>query len=124
MVHLKDSPPGEIVTLLQGANLSDCGVSKWDASFVEVEKETLLVLRYAVSVPALGSMSLLADALATPMMKGKSADKIQRGFGLLDDLPAREESHLSEARGELRKRQSAPVEEGGLSLYQKTLRHV
>ena len=52
----KESPPEEIQKPLKSTNLIECGVSEWDAEYVNIEHEVLIELMFAAD--GLGIKSL------------------------------------------------------------------
>mmetsp|Transcript_20798 Transcript_20798/g.58585 ORF Transcript_20798/g.58585 Transcript_20798/m.58585 type:complete len:767 (-) Transcript_20798:140-2440(-) len=92
----KDTPPGEIEVPLVSENLVDSGVSKWDAAFINVDKELLFELLMAANCMDLPSLEVLAAAKAYLICKGKTADKLRKDAGMSADLPEEEETQLTE----------------------------
>lgn len=93
--HHKDTPTGELRTPLESDNLAECGATKWDANFVNVDKNTLFELTLAASVLDIPGLFFLTGAKAAVMTKDKSADKLRKEFNLSNDLSASEERALT-----------------------------
>eukprot|EP00930_Biecheleria_cincta_P098525 TRINITY_DN9017_c0_g2_i1.p1 TRINITY_DN9017_c0_g2~~TRINITY_DN9017_c0_g2_i1.p1 ORF type:complete len:801 (-),score=212.25 TRINITY_DN9017_c0_g2_i1:204-2606(-) len=84
----------EIQTPLVGDNLQDCGATRWDASYANVDKDTVYDLTVAASCLDIPSLFHLLSAKAALMTQYKSADKLRKEYAMTNDLPASEESEL------------------------------
>mmetsp|Transcript_77727 Transcript_77727/g.240846 ORF Transcript_77727/g.240846 Transcript_77727/m.240846 type:complete len:724 (-) Transcript_77727:201-2372(-) len=124
MTFHKDTPPSEVRTPLVSDNIADVGLSKWDTSFIKVDKETLFELMYAAGTFEIPSLTFLCCVQAALMMKGKSADKLRKDYGLSNDLPGDEEERLSATYGDISSRKRFPPEEGALDAFAAVLHGV
>mmetsp|Transcript_44590 Transcript_44590/g.112036 ORF Transcript_44590/g.112036 Transcript_44590/m.112036 type:complete len:782 (-) Transcript_44590:201-2546(-) len=93
--HHKDTPAGEIVTPLPSDDLAQCGASRWDAKFVEVDKSLLFDLNLAGSLLDIAGLFFLTSVKAAILFKDKSADKLRKDFNLSNDLPRHEEDAMA-----------------------------
>jgi hypothetical protein len=87
----KQVPSAEIVVPLESDNLAECGALKWDAAFINVEKDMVFQLLLAAIVEDIPSLMSLASAKAHLMLKGKSPAKLCKDFAMVDDMPREEE---------------------------------
>mmetsp|Transcript_137931 Transcript_137931/g.384672 ORF Transcript_137931/g.384672 Transcript_137931/m.384672 type:complete len:728 (+) Transcript_137931:117-2300(+) len=124
MRHHKDNPPEEVQTPLRGENIADCGVSKWDANFIKVDKDMLFELMYAAGSLNIRSLTFLCCAQAALTLKGKSADKLRKEFNLTNDLPADEAERLTGTYNDMMSRTRFPPEEGALDSFAAVLHGV
>jgi len=124
MTYHKDTPPSEVKTPLASDNIADVGVSKWDAAFVKLDKDALFELMYASGTFEIQSLTFLCCVQAALMMKGKSADKIRKDFGLTNDLPGDEEERLASTYGDIASKKRFPPEEGTLDAFAAVLQGV
>ena len=92
--HHVDHEYSEIRTPLVSDHLVDCGASRWDSSFVNVDKATLFDLTVAASYLDIPGLWFLLSAKAALMTTNKSADKLRKEFSMTNDLPPAEESEL------------------------------
>eukprot|EP00440_Ansanella_granifera_P057643 gb/GFBE01062494.1/.p1 GENE.gb/GFBE01062494.1/~~gb/GFBE01062494.1/.p1 ORF type:complete len:967 (+),score=258.36 gb/GFBE01062494.1/:1-2901(+) len=105
--HHKEHSVSEIRTPLQSDNLQDCGATRWDSSFANVDKEMLFDLTVAASYLDISSLFFLLSAKAAIMTNNKSADKLRKEFSLANDFPASEEAELRREYTASRKSQGA-----------------
>jgi hypothetical protein len=70
----------EIRIPLTGDNLQDCGATRWDSSFVNVDRELLFDLTVAASYLDIASLWLLLSAKAALMTNNKSSEKLRKDF--------------------------------------------
>ena len=68
----------EICIPLAGDNLQDCGASRWDSSFVNVDRELLFDLTVAASYLDIASLWLLLSAKAALLTNNKSCEKLRK----------------------------------------------
>lgn len=94
MKHHKDSAPKEISTPLISNDLAECGASRWDVKFVDVDKAMLFDLNLASSVLDIASLFFLTSAKTAIIMKNKSPEKLRKEFNFLNDLPRNEEESM------------------------------
>ncbi|CAK8998773.1 unnamed protein product [Durusdinium trenchii] len=92
--HHKEHACSEIRTPLVSDNLVDCGASRWDASFVNVDKETLFDLTVAATYLDIPGLWFLLSARAAVITNNKTADKLRKEFSMANDFPAAEEAEL------------------------------
>ena len=92
--HHVDNAYSEIRTPLVSDHLVDCGASRWDASFTNVDKEMLFDLTVAASYLDVPGLWFLLSAKAALMTTNKSADKLRKEFNMTNDLDAKEENEL------------------------------
>mmetsp|Transcript_40374 Transcript_40374/g.124813 ORF Transcript_40374/g.124813 Transcript_40374/m.124813 type:complete len:771 (-) Transcript_40374:30-2342(-) len=90
-----ETPPAEIQVPLMSDNLVDCGALKWDATFINVDKEALFDLFMAAHCMDVPSLEVLAAAKAALLFRGKTADKLRKDAGMEADMEAEEEAELS-----------------------------
>lgn len=121
MVYHKDTPPSEVTTPLVSDSMADCGVSKWDASFVKVDKDALFELMYAAGTFGIQSLTFLCCIQAAYMTKGKSGDKLRKDFNLTNDLPGDEEERVVGTYYDIGSRKRYPPEEGALDAFTAVL---
>mmetsp|Transcript_70463 Transcript_70463/g.199842 ORF Transcript_70463/g.199842 Transcript_70463/m.199842 type:complete len:666 (-) Transcript_70463:1884-3881(-) len=124
MKYHQDTPPAEITTPLTSDNIADCGVSKWDVSFIKVDREQLFELMYAAGALGIRSLSFLCCMQVSLSMKGKTGDKLRKDFNMTNDLPGDEQESLAQAHGELLARRRFPMEEGSLDVFAAVLHGV
>ena len=70
----------EIRIPLTGDNLQDCGATRWDSSFVNVDRELLFDLTVAASYLDVASLWLLLSAKAALLTNNKSSEKLRKDF--------------------------------------------
>mmetsp|Transcript_71269 Transcript_71269/g.208915 ORF Transcript_71269/g.208915 Transcript_71269/m.208915 type:complete len:763 (+) Transcript_71269:83-2371(+) len=105
--------PFEIRTPLESDNLIECGCSKWDATFINMDKEILFDTMVAALTMDIPSLYFLAGAKATLLIKGKEPTKLIKDFKLSNDLPDDEEEQLTGAfTAQKEKVQAWPDESG------------
>eukprot|EP00930_Biecheleria_cincta_P045156 TRINITY_DN3112_c0_g1_i1.p1 TRINITY_DN3112_c0_g1~~TRINITY_DN3112_c0_g1_i1.p1 ORF type:complete len:955 (+),score=212.11 TRINITY_DN3112_c0_g1_i1:144-3008(+) len=92
--HHKDNAVSEIRTPLVSDNLQDCGATRWDASYANVDKEMLFELSAASSFMDIPSLFFLLSVKSALQTQNKSADKLRKEYGMANDLPAAEEAEL------------------------------
>ena len=97
--HHTGNAYSEIRTPLASDHLVDCGASRWDASFVNVDKEMLFDLTVAASYLDIPGLWFLLSAKAALMTTNKSADKLRKEFMLTNDFSATEENDLRRKYG-------------------------
>lgn len=76
--HHEEHEPSNIQTPLQGENLQDSGASRWDSSFVNVDRDLLFDLTVAASYLDIASLWILLSAKAALLTSNKSADKLRK----------------------------------------------
>ena len=113
--HHRDHTVSEIITPLPSDDLRDCGASRWDCSFVNVDHETLFDIAFAATTLGIPSLDFLVNAKIACSTANKSADKLRKEYKMVNDLPAHEEAELRRAYTTLRKNQG---EEADLDLSQ------
>mmetsp|Transcript_6310 Transcript_6310/g.7122 ORF Transcript_6310/g.7122 Transcript_6310/m.7122 type:complete len:149 (-) Transcript_6310:6-452(-) len=95
--HHRDHTVSEIITPLPSDDLRDCGASRWDCSFVNVDHETLFDIGFAANTLAIPSLDFLVNAKIACSTSNKSADKLRKEYKMVNDLPAQEEAELRRA---------------------------
>lgn len=104
--HYKGRLASDIPLPLAFDTLEECGASKWDVGFISSMDNGLFFEAMVVSgfleIP--GLMHLLG-AHASLMVRGKSADRLRKEFGLLSDLAPDEEARLVSDWADARNRQ-------------------
>lgn len=113
--HHRDHSVSEIMTPLPSDDLRDCGASRWDCSFVNVDHDTLFDIGFAATTLGIPSLDFLVKAKIACSTHNKSADKLRREYKMINDLSAKEESDLRRAYTTLQKSQG---EEADLDLSQ------
>lgn len=106
--------PFEIRTPLESDNLIECGCSKWDATFINMDKDLLfdiMVMAITMDIP---SLYFLAGAKATLMIKGKEPSKLIKDFKLANDLPDDEEEQLTSVYTAQKEAEQVNPDESGL----------
>mmetsp|Transcript_30841 Transcript_30841/g.89704 ORF Transcript_30841/g.89704 Transcript_30841/m.89704 type:complete len:764 (+) Transcript_30841:135-2426(+) len=94
MKHHRDNPAGEIITPLPSNDLMECGATRWDAKFVEVDKMALFEFALAASILDIAGLFFLTSAKAALLMKDKSSDKLRKEYNMTNDLPRTEEEAM------------------------------
>jgi len=89
-------PFGSIRTPLESENLVECGATKWDSTFVTVDKDTIIELVLAASLFQISSLFFLTGAKLAVMTKDKPADKLLKDFALALDMSSDEEEHVKQ----------------------------
>mmetsp|Transcript_34329 Transcript_34329/g.77578 ORF Transcript_34329/g.77578 Transcript_34329/m.77578 type:complete len:774 (-) Transcript_34329:96-2417(-) len=109
----KDVAPAEIRTPLESDNLAECGASKWDVSYINCDKDLMFELLVAAYIMEIPSLTFLAAAKASLLIKGRTPDKLVKDFKLTNDLPEEEDEALSGIfTAHKEKEHSAPDESG------------
>lgn len=111
MRYHKATPPQDLCLPLASESLADCGASKWDLGFINVDIGLLFELVYASSALGLPTLNLLAKAKAATLMFGKKADQIRKEFNFANDLPKSEEEEILHMIGTLRQKRNLPWDE-------------
>mmetsp|Transcript_90758 Transcript_90758/g.282741 ORF Transcript_90758/g.282741 Transcript_90758/m.282741 type:complete len:753 (-) Transcript_90758:131-2389(-) len=109
-----EQKPFEIRTPLESDNLIECGCSKWDATFINMDKEVLfdvMLMSLTMDIP---SLYFLAGAKASLLIKGKEPTKLVKDFKLSNDLPDDEEEQLSGLFYAQKEKVQANPDESGL----------
>eukprot|EP00408_Alexandrium_pacificum_P046623 CAMPEP_0171255810 /NCGR_PEP_ID=MMETSP0790-20130122/52966_1 /TAXON_ID=2925 /ORGANISM="Alexandrium catenella, Strain OF101" /LENGTH=803 /DNA_ID=CAMNT_0011723789 /DNA_START=65 /DNA_END=2477 /DNA_ORIENTATION=+ len=91
----QEQKPYEIRVPLESDNLVECGASKWDASFINLDKEIFFDVMAASITLDIPSLYFLCGAKATLLIKGKEPSKLVKDFKLSNDLPDDEEEQLA-----------------------------
>ena len=89
--HHRDHSVSEIMTPLPSDDLRDCGASRWDCSFVNVDHDTLFDIGFAATTLGIPSLDFLVNAKIACSTHNKSADKLRREYKMINDLSAKEE---------------------------------
>ena len=113
--HHRDHSVSEIITPLPSDDLRDCGASRWDCSFVNVDHDTLFDIGFAATTLGIPSLDFLVNAKIACSTHNKSADKLRKEYKMINDLPAHEEAELRRAYTTLQKNQG---EEADVDLSQ------
>ena len=92
----KDSPVAEIARPLKSKNLKECGVSDWDANFVEIEQDFLFELVLAANYMDIKPLLDLTCAKLASMIKDKSPEEIRKQFNIVNDFTPEEEAQVRE----------------------------
>ena len=92
--HHREHACSEIRTPLISDNLAECGATRWDASFVNLDKEMLFDLTVAASYLDIPGLWFLLSAKAAVITNNKTADKLRKEFSMANDFPAAEEAEL------------------------------
>ena len=108
--HHRDHSVSEITTPLPSNDLRDCGASRWDCSFVNVDFETLFDIGFAATTLGIPSLDFLINAKLACMTNNKSADKLRREYKMINDLPAQEEADLRRTYTALQKQHGEDVD--------------
>lgn len=105
--HHKENAVSEIRTPLVSDNLQDCGATRWDSSYANVDKEMLFELSAASSFMDIPSLFFLLSVKSALQTQNKSADKLRKEYGMANDMPAAEESELRREYAASRKAKGA-----------------
>ncbi|CAE7350317.1 fpaA [Symbiodinium sp. CCMP2456] len=108
--HHRDHSVSEVITPLPSSDLRDCGVSRWDCSFVNVDVEALFDIGFAATTLGIPSLDFLVNAKLACMTNNKSADKLRREYKMINDLPAQEEAELRRTYTALQKQHGEDVD--------------
>merc|ERR1712242_413868 len=92
----KESPPEEIQKPLKSTNLMECGVSEWDAEYVNIEQEVLFEIILAANYLDIKSLLDLTCAKVASMIKGKNIDAARKQFNIVNDFTPEEEAQVRE----------------------------
>lgn len=111
----QDTKPFEIRTPLESDNLVECGCSKWDASYINLDKEIFFDVMVASLTLDIPSLYFLCGAKATLLIKGKEPSKLVKDFKLSNDLPDDEEEQLVGLYYAQKEAQQVNPDESGLS---------
>ncbi|CAK9031861.1 unnamed protein product [Durusdinium trenchii] len=103
--HHREHSVSEIITPLPSDDLRDCGASRWDCSFVNVDHDLLFDLGFAATTLGIPSLDFLVNAKIACATNNKSADKLRKEYKMINDLPAAEEAELRRAYTNLQKTQ-------------------
>merc|ERR1711964_864991 len=82
----QDTPYEEIMKPLKSTNLVECGVSEWDAEYVNIEQEILFELILAANYLDIRSLLDLACAKVASMIKGKNTEEIRKQYNIVNDF--------------------------------------
>jgi len=100
--HLTN-PFGAIRTPLESDNLVECGATKWDNTFVGVDKDMIIELVLAASLFDIPSLFFLTGAKLAVMTRDKPADKLIKDFALALDMQPDEEEQVKQKVQEAQK---------------------
>merc|ERR1719284_2393880 len=95
MQYHASNPADDIEKPLKSANMREV-VSEWDASFVEIEQETLFELILAANYMDIKSLLDLTCATVASMIKGKTPEDIRKTFNIVNDFTPEEEAQVRE----------------------------
>jgi S-phase kinase-associated protein 1 len=96
MTYHHANPAKEIEKPLKSSIMSEV-VSKWDASFVDVDQEVLFELILAANYMDIKPLLDLTCAKVASMIKGKTPEQIRKTFNIKNDfLPQEEEAVRAE----------------------------
>ena len=90
------SPAEEISKPLKSTDLTACGVSEWDAEYVNIEQEVLFELILAANYLDIKSLLDLTCAKVASMIKGKNTEEIRKQFNIVNDFTPEEEAQVRE----------------------------
>merc|ERR1712087_497169 len=93
MTYHNSNPADEIEKPLKSANMREV-VSEWDATFVEIEQETLFELILVANYMDIKSLLDLTCAKVASMIKGKTPQEIRETFNITNDFTPEEESQI------------------------------
>ncbi len=94
--YYKGSPPEEIQKLLKSTSLIECGVSEWDAEYVNIEQGVLFELILAANYLDIKSLLDLTCAKVASMIKGKNTGGISKQFNIVNGFTPEEEAQVRE----------------------------
>mmetsp|Transcript_17833 Transcript_17833/g.38219 ORF Transcript_17833/g.38219 Transcript_17833/m.38219 type:complete len:163 (-) Transcript_17833:301-789(-) len=92
----KEVPAEDIQKPLKSNNLVECGVSEWDAEYVNIEQEVLFELILAANYLDIKSLLDLTCAKVASMIKGKNTEEIRKQFNIVNDFTPEEEAQVRE----------------------------
>merc|ERR1711964_302575 len=90
MKYHHTNPAKEIEKPLKSANMREV-VNEWDATFVEIDQETLFELILAANYMDIKPLLDLTCAKVASMIKGKSPEEIRKKFNIQNDFTPEEE---------------------------------
>merc|ERR1712027_211795 len=90
MTYHNANPAQDIEKPLKSGNMREV-VSEWDATFVEIEQETLFELILAANYTDIKSLLDLTCAKVASMIKGKNPEEIRQKFNITNDFTPEEE---------------------------------
>jgi len=96
MKYHMTNPFGAMRTPLESDNLVECGATKWDSSFVSVDKDSVIELVLAAALFQIPSLFFLTGAKLAIMTKDKPADKLLKDFALALDMSQEEEEQVKQ----------------------------
>jgi len=96
MKYHREFPFGAIKTPLESDNLVECGATKWDSTFVAVDKDQVIELALAAAIFQIPSLFFLTGAKLAVMTKDKASDKLLKDFALALDLEPEEEEAVKQ----------------------------
>eukprot|EP00930_Biecheleria_cincta_P098524 TRINITY_DN9017_c0_g1_i1.p1 TRINITY_DN9017_c0_g1~~TRINITY_DN9017_c0_g1_i1.p1 ORF type:complete len:794 (-),score=199.57 TRINITY_DN9017_c0_g1_i1:251-2593(-) len=117
--HHASHSVSEIMTPLRGDTLQECGAGRWDASFANVDKDTLYDLTVAATCLEIPSLFFLLSAKAALMTQNRSADKLRKEYGLTNDLSSAEEADLRHEYAASQNRPDADLSQLAASAVQR-----
>eukprot|EP00931_Biecheleriopsis_adriatica_P049912 TRINITY_DN28886_c0_g1_i1.p1 TRINITY_DN28886_c0_g1~~TRINITY_DN28886_c0_g1_i1.p1 ORF type:complete len:841 (+),score=209.10 TRINITY_DN28886_c0_g1_i1:83-2524(+) len=106
--HHKEHAAGEIKTPLRSDELAQCGATRWDASYANMEKELFFDVSLASRYLDIPSLSFLLMAKASLMHSNKTAERLRKECNMTNDLPNAEEAELKREYDASRARRGEP----------------
>jgi S-phase kinase-associated protein 1 len=94
--HKDDEEELDIEKPLRSEILQECGVSDYDANFVDVDNDTLFKIILAANFLDISQLLELTCAKLAALMKGKTAEEIRGQFGIPNDFTPEEEEQIKE----------------------------
>uniref|UniRef100_A0A6T9E8N6 Uncharacterized protein n=1 Tax=Noctiluca scintillans TaxID=2966 RepID=A0A6T9E8N6_NOCSC len=92
----KDNPAEEIQKPLKSTILVECGVSEWDAEYVNIDQEVLFEIILAANYLDIKSLLDLTCAKVASLIKGKTTEEIRKQFNIVNDFTPEEEAQVRE----------------------------
>ena len=87
----KDNPAEEIQKPLKSTILVECGVSEWDAEYVNIDPEVLFEIVLAANYLDITSLLDLTCAKVASLITGKTTEEIRKQFNIVNDFTPEEE---------------------------------
>lgn len=93
MERYAEAKPPEIEKPLRSSNMAQV-VPEWDASFIDVEQDTLFKLILGANYMDIKPLLDLACAKVASMIKGKTPEEIRKTFNIENDFTPEEEAQV------------------------------
>lgn len=81
---------------MRSTDLVECGISEWDAEFVNLDLDALFEVILAANYLDIKCLLDLACAKVASMIKGRTPEEIRRRFNILNDFTPEDEAQVRE----------------------------